>query len=222
VATLPPGKQQLTYGLKWLAIQAEKAGAKLELGKEVTPALVDKLKPDVVIVATGGTPVTPTDIQGIDKPKVATSLDVLTEKVRCGPKVVVLGGNMVGCEVADWLGYHRKDVTIIEMLDDIALDVSGFSKPFLIDRLAQSGVKTITGARVKKITDDGVVVDRNGQEETISGGGNVVLALGTKPVNELAEQLKGKVAEIHVIGDAKEPRKAVNAICEAAQVARQI
>jgi pyruvate/2-oxoglutarate dehydrogenase complex dihydrolipoamide dehydrogenase (E3) component len=222
VATLPPGKQQLTYGLKWLAIQAEKAGAKLELGKEVTPALVGKLKPDVVIVATGGAPVTPTDIQGIDKPKVATSLDVLTEKVRCGPKVVVLGGNMVGCEVADWLGYHRKDVTIIEMLEDIALDVSAFSKPFLMDRLAQSGVKTITGARVKKITDDGVVVDRNGQEETISGGDNVVLALGTKPVNELAEQLKGKVAEIHVIGDAKEPRKVVNAICEAAQVARQI
>jgi 2,4-dienoyl-CoA reductase (NADPH2) len=67
-----------------------------------------------------------------------------------------------------------------------------------------------------------VVVVRNGQEETISGRDNIVLALGTKPVNGLAEQLKGKVAEIHVIGDAKEPRKAVNAIYEGAEVARKI
>jgi len=222
VASLPPGKQQLLHGLKWLAIQAEKAGAKIELGKELTPALVEELKPDVVIIATGGTPLIPADIPGIDKPKVVTANDVLTEKVRCGSKVAVIGGNMVGCEVADWLGYHRKDVTIIEMLEDIALDVSAFSKPFLMDRLTQSGVKAITSARVKAITDDGVVVVRNGKEETISGADNIVLALGTKPVNGLAEQLKGKVADIHVIGDAKEPRKAVNAVYEGAEVARKI
>jgi len=222
VASLPPGKQQLLHGLKWLAIQAEKAGAKIELDKELTPALVEDLKPDVAIVATGGAALIPADIPGIDKPKVVTANDVLTEKVRCGPKVAVIGGNMVGCEVADWLSFHRKDVTIIEMLEDIALDVSAFSKPFLMDRLTQSGVKTITSARVKEITDDGVVVVRNGQEETISGRDNIVLALGTKPVNGLAEQLKGKVAEIHVIGDAKEPRKAVNAIYEGAEVARKI
>ena len=205
-----------------ITTQAKKAGVKIELGKEVTPALVRELKPDVVIVATGGTPVIPRDIPGINKPKVVTATDVLTEKVRCGPKVVVLGGNMVGCEVADWLGYHRKDVTIIEMLEDIALDVSSFVKPFLMDRLAQWGVKIITHAKVKKITDDGVVVDRNGQEETISGGDNIVLALGTKSVSKLAEQLKGKVPEIYVIGDAKEPRKAVDAVSEGAAVARQI
>jgi len=48
------------------------------------------------------------------------------------------------------------------------------------------------------------------------------LALEAKSVNELAEQLKGKVAAIHVIGDAQEPRKAVNAVSEGAEVARQI
>ena len=222
VAALPPGKQELTRGIKWLTIQAEKAGAKIELGKEITPALVGELKPDVVIVATGGTPIIPTDIPGVDKPKVVTAHDVLTERVRCGPKVVVLGGNMVGCEVADWLGFHRKDVTIIEMMEEVALDVDGFHKPFLMDRLAQWGVKIITHARVKKITDNGVVVDRDGQEETIGGADSIVLALGTKSVNKLAEQLKGKVSEVHVIGDAKEPRKAMDAIHEGAKVARAI
>ena len=222
IGALPPDKQDLTRGIKWLSTQARKAGAKIELGREVTPALVEELKPDVVIVATGGAPLIPADIPGIDRPNVVTAHDVLTEKVRCGPKVVVLGGNMVGCEVADWLGLHRKDVTIIEMVEDIALDLNLFSRAFLLERLAKWGVKVITGARVKEITDAGVVVVRNGQEETIGGADSIVLALGVRPVNELAEQLKGKVAEIHVIGDAKEPRKAWDAVQEGAIVAREI
>jgi NADPH-dependent 2,4-dienoyl-CoA reductase/sulfur reductase-like enzyme len=222
IGSLPPGKQELTRAIKWLSTQAKEAGAKIQLGKEVTKDLVEELNPDVVIVATGGAPLIPTDILGIENPRVATAHDVLTERVRCGPNVVVLGGNMVGCEVAEWLGFHRKKVTVIEMQDDIALDVDLFSRAFLLERLAQFGVKIVTGARVKEITDNCVVVVRNGQEETISGGDNIVLALGTRPANELAEQIKGKVIEVHTIGDAKEPRKALDAIEEGARVARKI
>jgi len=227
VGALAPGKQQLTHGIKWLSTQAKKAGAKIELGKEVTPGLVEGLKPDVVIVATGGAPLVPADVPGIDKPKVVTAHDVLTEKVRCGPKVVVLGASMVGCEVADWLGFHRKDVTLVKMRPGTELgeDVSWFSRPWLMDRLEQWRVVPVLGpkegVRVKEITDEGVVIVRDGEEETIAAD-NVVLALGITPVNQLAEQLKGKVAEIHVIGDAKEPRKAVDAIGEGSAVARRI
>jgi len=227
IGALPPGKQELTRGIKWLSIQAAKAGTRIELGKEVTPALVEELKPDVVIVATGGAPLIPTDIPGIDKLKVVTAHDILTEKVRCGPKVVVLGASMVGCEVADWLGFHRKDVTLVKMRPgtEIGEDVSAFGKPWLIDRLEDWEVKIIVGpeegVRLREITDEGVVIIRDGQEESIEVD-NVVLALGMKPVNELVEQLKGEVAEIHVIGDAKEPRTAWNAVREGSDVARQI
>jgi len=219
---LSPGKQQLTYGIKWLSIQARKAGVKIELGKEVTPTLVEELKPDVVIVATGGAPLIPKDIPGIDKPKVVTAIDVLTENVRCGTKVAILGAGMVGCEVADWLGLRCKDVTLVEMLEDIATDLNIFARPFLLERLERYKVKTMTSAKVKAITDDGIVVNRAGQEETLNGFGNIVLALGVTSARQLAEQLKGKVAEIHVIGDAKEPRKAIDAIYEGAVAARQI
>jgi len=227
IGALPPGKQELTRGIKWLSIQAGKAGSKIELDKEVTPALVEELKPDVVIVATGGAPLIPTDMPGIDKPKVVTAHDVLTEKVRCGPKVVVLGSSMVGCEVADWLGFHRKDVTLVKMRPgtEIAEDVGRFSKPWLVDRLDEWKVEVVTGpkegVRVKAITDEGVSVIRDGQEEAI-GADNVVRALGIRPVNELAEQLKGKVAEVHVIGDAREPQTAWHAVREGSDVARTI
>jgi len=221
IGALTPSKQQYTYGLKWLSIQSKKAGVKIELGKEVTPALVEELKPDVVIVATGGAPLIPKDIPGIDKPKVATAHDVLTEKVRCGPKVVVLGANTIGSQVADWLGFHHKEVTLVAVLEDIAMDMSTFARPFLFERLEQYKVKKITSVKVKAITDEGVVIIRDGQEETIIAD-SIVLALGTTPVNQLTEELKGKVAEIHVIGDANKPRKVIDAIYEGAVAARQI
>ena len=65
------------------------------------------------------------------------------------------------------------------------------------------------------------MIIRDGQEEAIRAD-NVVLALGIRPVNELAEQLKGKVAEIHVIGDAREPQTAWHAVREGSDLARVI
>lgn len=227
LGALPPGKQQLTHGLKWLAVQAKKAGVKIELGTEVTPALVDRVKPDAVIVATGGVPRIPADIPGMDRAKVVTAHDVLLEKVRCGPTVVVLGANLIGCETADWLGFRRKNVILVKMRPgtEIGEDINIFVRPYVLDRLEQWKVKVVTGpksgVKIKEVTGEGVIITRDGKEETIIAD-SVVLALGINPVNRLAEQLKGKVPELHLIGDAKEPRKVINAVYEGSVAARRI
>jgi 2,4-dienoyl-CoA reductase-like NADH-dependent reductase (Old Yellow Enzyme family)/thioredoxin reductase len=222
IASLPPMKQELTMTIKYLSTQVRKAGVRVEMGKKVTPSLVRQLKPDVVIVATGGVPLIPEDIPGANLERVVTAIDVLTERVRTGQRVAILGGGMVGCETAEFLSQRGKDVTIVEMLADIALDIGMYNRPYLMERLAQWGVKAITGAQVKEITDDGVVVEKEGRRETISGFDTVILAMGVKPVNKLADQLKGKVAEVYVIGDAAEPRRVVDAISEGAEIARKI
>ncbi len=111
---------------------------------------------------------------------------------------------------------------MVEMLEDVALDMIPWSKEFLIERLNGYGVNILTSAKVKEILDDGVVFARNGKEESIRGASSVILAMGAKSVNDLSEKIKGKVAEVHVIGDAKEPRKAIDAIHEAAELARKI
>ena len=229
IGSLPPGKQELTIGIKYLITQARKAGVKIELGKEVTPALVEELHPDVVIVATGGAPFIPRDVPGIDKPHVLTAHYVLTERVRCGYRVVVLGANMVGCEVADWLGMRRKEVTLVKRRPgwpaDIGEDIPMGSKSPLLDRLQRWKVKVITGLKegvgIKEITDKGVLIIRDGHEEFLECD-SVVLALGIVPVKWLAEQIRGKVAEIHVIGDAKQAGKVIHAIHEGSKVAREL
>jgi len=231
LALIPPLKQELASWVQYLVTQVKKAGIYLNLNTEVTPEVVSQVKPDIVIVATGATPLIPTEIPGADKPNVVTAHDVLASKVDFGPmnKVVVLGGGMVGCETADFLAersdfnfVQRREVTIVEMLPDIASDMYAATRYFLMGRLRANDVKIITSATVREILDDGVVFTRNGVEETLRGMDTVVLAMGAKPVDELSHKIRDKVAEVYVIGDAKQPRKALQAIAEGAEIARAI
>lgn len=67
IGAIPPFKQEMSLVTKYLSTQARKTGVKIEIGKEVTPALVKEVKPDVVIVATGGAPLIPAGVPGVDK-----------------------------------------------------------------------------------------------------------------------------------------------------------
>ena len=221
IASVPPAKQEIIPYIRYQVRQLEKSGVKIVQGQEATAATVNQLKPEVVIVATGSRPVIP-GIPGADGNNVVTVHDVLTFKVTTGHKVVIVGGGTVGCETADFLASYGRDVTIIEMLPDIACDMPPSSKYFLVERLAQQKVKVVTSATVQKITSDGVIVSRDGREETIAGVNTIILALGTASQNELAREIEGKVSEVFVIGDAQTPGKAMEAIAAGAEIGRRI
>jgi len=222
LAAMPPCKQEITKIINYLSIQIKKAGVKVALGKEVTEEIIDELQPEVVVIATGGTPVIP-DIPGIEQERVVTAFDVLESKVTPGRSILVIGGGMVGCETADFLGQIMGcRVTLVEALPRVAQDVGDATRHFLLQRLAQRRVKIITSAAVKQLTNDGAILERNGKEETLSGFDTVVLAMGVAPVNGLAEKVRGKTKEMYVIGDAKQPRKALDAIAEAAEIGRKV
>ena len=230
LASVPPYMQEISQLITYLSRQIEKAGVKVELGTEVTPELVQKMKPHVVIVATGAAPMVPDDIPGIDKEKVVTAWDILAGKAaQTARNVVILGGGLVGCETADFmtgtgdnLGADRTDVTILEMLENVALDMVPEPRHLLMQRLHAKGVKILTSAKVKEILDDGVLFVRDGQEESIHNVDSIILALGARAVDSLSEKIKGKVAEVYVIGDAKEPHKVLEATAEGAEVGRKI
>lgn len=221
IASIPPQKQEIDPAIKYFSRALEKAGVKVIVGQEVKPSLVEELKPDAVVVATGGTPLFP-DIPGVGGGNVVTAWDVLGGKAAAGKKVVVAGGGMVGCETAEFLADYGKEVTIVEMLPELASDAVMGRKLLLTQRLAELGVNLITSATIKEITADGVIVTRNGKEEVIGGMETIVLAMGVAPVRNLAEEIKDKVSELYVIGDAENPATALEAFAAGAEVGRKI
>lgn len=217
LAAVPPTKQSIANLIRHYYHSCLKDGVEFKLGYEVTKELIDSVKPDAIVLATGSIPLVP-PIEGIKNPNVVTALDILAGKTVAGNRVAVLGGGSVGVETADFLAETMRSVSVIEMREAVGIDEAPYPKIFLMERLQKYGVKCYTNAKVCKIESNAVIVDRNGTEEKIDGFDTIVLAFGVKSYNPLKEALKGSSCEVYSIGDAVKARNAVDAIYEGAKL----
>lgn len=209
-ASIAPYKDEIPNLTAYLASQIGKLGVKVELNKKATAEAIMGQGADEVILATGGLPIIP-EIPGVERENVATVVDVLSGKREVGEKVTILGGDMVGCETAEYLASIGKKVTIVERKPATARDTGVTNRRALRKRVAAAGVEVLTSAEAKAITERGVIVAKAGQTRTIDAD-SVVLAEGFKPNTGLMEALKGKVPGLHLIGDAARPKQILEAI----------
>jgi pyruvate/2-oxoglutarate dehydrogenase complex dihydrolipoamide dehydrogenase (E3) component len=186
----------------------------------VDEALVKELKPDALVVATGSECVR-LGVPGAENSNVLGYLEVLNDAIVPGDRVAVIGGGLVGCETAQYLAARGKRVTIIEMLEQIGADIPLTIRSAVIENLKESGIQTEASARAVEFNDEGVVIERDGDEQVICVDA-VVLAVGQKPRQDLAKKLEGQVKEIHVVGDCAKVRKLRDAIHEGARAGREI
>jgi len=221
LASLPPLKQEISPYLKYLEVQLDKTGVEVLLEQALTPSIVADVSPDAVVVATGSRQRKP-DMRGIDGDNVVLAHDVLTGKARTGKKVLVAGGGQVGCETARFLDKYEKQVTIVEMKPDPAFEVSKVPREALLHSLKQTQIRILTSRTIKEVVRNGVVVEHQGRRETVGDVDTIVNALGVVSINNLADEIKDMVSEVHVIGDAGKVGNALNAIAEGAEIGRQI
>lgn len=221
VAAIPPHKQLLTRAIIYYRTMCEKYGVKLVYNTEVTKDLIADLKPDTVVLATGGTPLLPR-IPGIDEADILTGQQILLGTPAGGKKVLVIGGGAQGAETADHLGQYGYEVTVVEMRDGIALDDPQAVRELLFKRFEETGVETMPGTTVKHIYKDGADCEKDGQQIKLRGFDRVVLALGVRAFNPLEEELKDVVKELEVIGDASRAGDAVEAIYRGAVLGTEL
>jgi 2,4-dienoyl-CoA reductase (NADPH2) len=105
-------------------------------------------------------------------------------------------------------------VTVVEMLDLVATDIHSMVRVGLLEEIDKYGVKILTGVRFEALTEEGVeAVDRESRKVRLKAD-TVVFAVGARAKDELANDLKGKVQDLCIIGDAKQPRRIRDAISE--------
>jgi len=213
IAAIPPHKADILPWMRYLIGQIEKAGVEIRLNTKASSETVLALKPDSVVIATGGISIRP-DIMGIDKPCVALAEDILSGKKEAGKRVVIIGGGTVGCETANYLAEKGKQVTVIEILKRMANDMYTMVRRRLMDDLRNKKVLLLTQARCEAILDGSVLVTTgDGKRQNIPAD-TVIIAVGYRADNSLADELKGKIQQIHCIGDAAGPRRIYDAVRE--------
>ena len=113
-AVLPPFKEKTGAYFRWLVRQVEQGTAAVILDADTSPERIRAMKPDLLLIAVGSNYLVP-PFPGKEHALYADQ--VLFDTGKAGNRVVVIGGGLVGCEVALTLAETRGcQVTIVEML----------------------------------------------------------------------------------------------------------
>jgi 2,4-dienoyl-CoA reductase-like NADH-dependent reductase (Old Yellow Enzyme family)/thioredoxin reductase len=217
LAALPPHKEGFLDAIRYMELMARRAGVDIRTSAEATPELIRSESPDTVVLATGGVPLL-VDLPGLDLATWTLSTDVLdgVSKVET-ESALVIGGGLVGLETADYLASQGKHITLVEMLDEVGSDMDPLAKTMITKRLTQHGATVYTKTKIVGLTEDSVLAQQEDQQLSLPYE-TVVVAVGVRANKELPEALAGSELELHIIGDAAEPRKAIDAIREGFEV----
>ncbi|GER73567.1 oxidoreductase [Weizmannia acidilactici] len=205
----------------WYEHTLAKLGVEIHLNTTLTKEEIQAVDVDAVLIATGSNPkILPLG----DQNKVFTAEDVLLDKVDTGENVVVVGGGLVGCELALHLAEKGKKVSLVEIQDKL-LAVNGplcHANSEMLERLVPfKGVEVYTSSKVVDTTEKTAVVDVNGELKEIEAD-SIVLAVGYTSEKSLYEELKFDIADLHVIGDARKVANIMYAIWDAYEVAANL
>jgi 2,4-dienoyl-CoA reductase-like NADH-dependent reductase (Old Yellow Enzyme family)/thioredoxin reductase len=205
--------QELSTLTEFLTRKLQRAGVSIMLNKEVDANLVQQIKPDVVVLATGANQKL-LDIPGACGKNVVMANDVLTGKVNVGQEVVVIGGRLVGLETAIHLAKQGKKVSVVSR-GKIASDIGRLLKLTLKGELVKHGVYAYPDSTPESITEQGINIIHEGEIIFLKAK-HIVIAAGSKSEDKLLRDLSELMPglEIRAIGDCVEPRDALAAIHE--------
>ncbi len=210
LAHLPPKKDNLKELLDYFKEEIQSNEIKV-VQKRFEPKEVEKHPYDGVILATGSKPLIP-EIKGLDKYYWADFL--LDENLPEKEKILIIGGGLIGVEMASKLLDKDNEVILVEMLNDLAQGMEMIEKKMTMNKLMNSpSLRIYKTWTVTRVDGDKVILQGDG-EKTIDGVDKIVVAAGMRPYNPLQEKLKGKV-KTWTVGDARKVGKAREAISSA-------
>lgn len=212
---------------RYMKIQLQEMGVPIYYGCEVDVNKVDSVNPDVVVVATGSTPVIPR-YEGLETTKLAV-MDIReamkdTSKVGCNVLLYDDIGFWQGAGVADYCTALGAKMTIVTPGSDIATDIESGQAYLLKKRLHKYGVKFVYNHAILAFGEDSVIFENtyNHKKKVINGIDTVLIAGQCKSDNEIFRALKGRRSHVYAVGDCVAPRAIEQAIFEAEIMARTI
>ena len=217
----PAFKEDDLQLVKWYENELERLRVPVYLNTKVTKEMALESDYDAVIVATGSRPKM---FSLGDDEKVYCAEQVLMNQKDPGDKVVVVGGGLVGCEMALDLAQKGKKVTILEALSKIMAvngPICSANKEMLEELLPFHGVDIICNAKVTGFQNGAVSYETDGKAEKLDAD-SVILSVGYRSADELYHELEFDVADLYLLGDAGKVSNIMYAIWDAFEVANHI
>lgn len=220
-----PGREEFGELVSNLKRELDYYRVDVRLNTTVTKELILEMKPDEVIIATGGKPYIP-HVEGIDLPHVVTAWDILTRQKEPGKKVVVADwkGDMTGVGVALYLKEIGCDVELVTSCYQVGYSIQEKVRTFTLTQLFLKEIEMTSQYKLSKAGPNSVTFSNiyTGQELKKENVDTLVLAYGLLQENDLFHELKEHVPNIYRIGDSLIPRTVEEAVLEGFELAASL
>jgi len=203
-----PFKQKVDQLMHVMIRRLERSGAEIRLRTAATPALVESLHPDVIVAALGAKAKKP-EVAGAEHAIIAE--DALQRIDSLGQNVAIVGGGLVGCELALQLGMTGRTVHLLSRKKEVCRDAAYLYREGLLMELKKVPVKIYNEAECTAITSEGVTVRNADAREYALLADTVIWAGGYLPMEDEAEQFRTLAYDFWKIGDCAQVRKIYNA-----------
>ena len=226
--------------VSYLERQIKKLGVEVMKAKELDTEWIGRLQPDAAIIATGGVPATP-NVKGLGARNVVKSSDLHNQLkfflrffspgalrwltrfwMPVGRTVVILGGQVAACQLAEFLVKRGRKVMIVEEGDVLGEGLIPERKARLFSWFGKKGVTMMTGVHFEEVAPSGIAVTTKEGKRLVLEADTIIPALPMLPDTVLTETIKGKVAEVYSIGDCKEPRLIPDAVADGWRVGNMV
>lgn len=215
-----PFKKHLAEYLNQQERKVYKAAIDVRLNTEVTPEYAKAVGADAIIAALGAVPVKPR-IPGIEGKNVLAADDVYVDPNLAGNSVVILGGGLVGLELAIYLLSLGKKVEVIEMADQLNPGTNMLHMDAVSVKMKEEGFWPNFACKASRIDDNGVWCETAAGEKCFAAE-SVIYAVGQKSLSEETMALHDCAAYFFPIGDCVLPRNIAEANTAAMSVAEDI
>ena len=205
LAAVPPRKREILRSVEYFEKILPELGVTIHLNTECTKEIMNDA--DAVIVAVGAHDfILP--VPGADNENVVSSWDVLSGKAEVKGHCAIIGGGLVGTETAEYVLEKGCQVSVIEMLDQIANGESSTILPIIMKDFAQHDVKQYVNTKVNRIVNEGKTIlatDTKEEKEISIDCDTIIMAVGSKK-NEL--DMEGVTVPVYYAGDCSGDRTA--------------
>ncbi len=208
-----PGKESMRMGLEQLKREAETKAESVLTNTPADVALMEKVKPDLLVWAVGAVPFIPR-IEGLETQNAMTAVDFFNDgKKIAGPRVLIVGAGRTGLEIAEALGKSQLQVTATKRTDPVGSMMEAITRKLILMRLDRmENVKLVPRTTILAFSRDGVAVETDGEKRNLEPFQTVILASGMRPASGPSDEIKDMVAEVVAIGDAEEVRDIFSAV----------
>lgn len=221
IAGAPRFKEDDLKLIGWYVRTLEELGVEIRYNTAATPELLKTIPHDAVIVATGSTP---RELRLPGEHTMYKAEDLLSGQHEPGKDVAIIGGGLVGCELALDLAEKGHGVTLVEALPAIlsaGAPIPHMNKMMLLDLLNFHGVKRLEGVRVESVEGSTIHYTKDGQAGTLCAD-TVAYAIGYQSNRALYQEIQMEDTEVYLLGDARRPRNIMYSIWDAYELANNL